>query len=85
MQFPFPEISGPTCRSDPGQLAGDQVLFRLDGNLQTGEGHVGGQVGRVEGRQDGDEHPPGGEQQPGRVCSRSERQVLRQQTLNLIE
>ena len=41
-----------------------QVLQALDGRGGVRQGQVGGQLGRVEGRQDLDEQPPGDEQDP---------------------
>ena len=57
-----------TCRRQPGLLVAADVADALDGDLQRRQGHVGGQVGRVERRQNGDEDPPGGEQHTRRVC-----------------
>lgn len=41
-----------------------QVLQALDGRGGVRQCQVGGQLGRVEGRQDLDEQPPGDEQDP---------------------
>lgn len=45
------------------------IVDRVVGQRELGEGEKSGQVGRVEGRQYRDENPPGGKKQPGRVCN----------------
>jgi len=47
----------------------ENIVDRVVGQRELGQGQEGGQVGRVEGRQYRDENPPGGKEQPGRVCN----------------
>jgi len=47
----------------------EDIVDRVVRQRELGKGQEGGQVGRVEGRQYRDENPPGGKEQPRRVCN----------------
>lgn len=60
-----------SCQANPSQGVVRQIPGFLNGQREAREREEGRQVGCVERREDGDEHPPRGEQHPAHVCQRT--------------